>query len=215
MFELVVSIAQGWPARVDALLGLLAHSLANFFPQVLDVVPGNDNLNAVHQLGLRLRVFSDDLALFGQMNFNLQIFQRYTVAEIAIQPVRLLNDGHSASGILAEEMDHLSELFAASDLCRLYIHELVRDLEVMRAGILPQQFQLGGDRISLALLVLAGNSGIDDGLFHTCLHLEIISHTMRSWNFRVKDGHILLGRIPRRVLVSAVPFVQKQEHPAK
>jgi len=30
-FELVVSVAQRWPARIDALLGLLAHSLAHFF----------------------------------------------------------------------------------------------------------------------------------------------------------------------------------------
>ena len=215
VFELVVSIAQRWPARVDALFGLLAHSLADFLAQVLDVVSGDHNLNAMHELGLRFRVLADDLALFRQMNFDLQIFQRHAIAEVAVESVGLLHDGDAAGRIFPKETDHLSELSAACDLGRLYVHELMCDLEVMRPGILPQQLQLRGNGVALALLVFAGNSGVNDGLFHACLHFEIISHTMRSWNFRVKNCHAFLGGISRRLLVSAVPFIEQHEHPAK
>ncbi|MGA8366384.1 MAG: hypothetical protein WB716_03650 [Candidatus Acidiferrales bacterium] len=162
------------------MLGLLAHALADLFAQVLDVVARNDNLNAVDQFGLGLRVLANDLALFGQVDFDFQVLKRYAVTEIAVQPVRLFNDGDTAGRILAKETDHRTELFAACDLGRLYVHELVCDLEFMRPGILPQEFQLRGDGVPLAFLVLAGNSGVDDGLPHDCLPLAIISPTMRS-----------------------------------
>ncbi|HKV78508.1 MAG TPA: hypothetical protein VJP02_10225 [Candidatus Sulfotelmatobacter sp.] len=54
MFKFVVLVAQRRAAGIDALLGLLAHALAHFLAQVLDVVTRNDNLNAMHELGLRL-----------------------------------------------------------------------------------------------------------------------------------------------------------------
>ncbi len=66
MFELVVSIAQRWPARVDALFGLLAHSLADFLAQVLDVVSGDHNLNAMHELGLRFESLPMTWPSFGR-----------------------------------------------------------------------------------------------------------------------------------------------------
>ncbi|MFZ0639485.1 MAG: hypothetical protein WAM59_07305 [Candidatus Acidiferrales bacterium] len=52
VFELVVAIAEGWAAGISALFGFLAHALAHFLAQVLDVVPGDHHLNAMHELGL-------------------------------------------------------------------------------------------------------------------------------------------------------------------
>ncbi|MGC2467833.1 MAG: hypothetical protein WA517_21755 [Candidatus Acidiferrum sp.] len=46
--QFVVSVAQRWPARVDPLRGLFTHALAHLIPQILDVVPCDDKLNAVH-----------------------------------------------------------------------------------------------------------------------------------------------------------------------
>src|SRR5262249_62010329 len=71
--QFVVSVAERWPARVDALRCLFAHALAYFIPQVLDVVPCDDKLNAVNEFGLRFRVLADDLALFGKMDFNVEV----------------------------------------------------------------------------------------------------------------------------------------------
>ncbi len=79
------------------------------------------------------------------MNFDLQIFQRHAIAEVAVESVGLFHDGDAAGRIFPKETDHLSELFAACDLGRLYVHELMCDLEVMRPGIFPQQLQLRGN----------------------------------------------------------------------
>ncbi|PYT62495.1 MAG: hypothetical protein DMG35_07335 [Acidobacteria bacterium] len=46
--QFVVSVAQRWPARVDPLRGLFTHALAHLIPQILDVVPCDHKLNAVH-----------------------------------------------------------------------------------------------------------------------------------------------------------------------
>src|SRR5215469_15982431 len=50
--QFVVSVSQRWPARVDTLRRLFAHSLAHFVPQVLDVVSCDDKLNSVYEFRL-------------------------------------------------------------------------------------------------------------------------------------------------------------------
>src|SRR5437870_37119 len=57
----------------------------------------------MHELGLRLRVLADDLAFFGEVDFDFQVFQCHAIAEVAVQPVRLLHDGRAARSIFAEE----------------------------------------------------------------------------------------------------------------
>ncbi|HKV79534.1 MAG TPA: hypothetical protein VJP02_15400 [Candidatus Sulfotelmatobacter sp.] len=120
------------------MLSLLAHTFPHFLAQILDVVPGNHYLNAMHELGLRFRVLADDLSFFGQMDFDFQIFKRHAVAEVAIKPIRLFHDGCPAGGILLKEAHHLAELLATGRFGCLHVDELMHDLEFMRAGIFPQ-----------------------------------------------------------------------------
>src|SRR5207302_184193 len=70
------AIAERSAARVQPLRGFLAQTFLDLFPQVFDVIAGNDQLDAVNKLGLRFRVFADDLAFFGKVNLNIQVFQR-------------------------------------------------------------------------------------------------------------------------------------------
>ncbi|MFZ0639486.1 MAG: hypothetical protein WAM59_07310 [Candidatus Acidiferrales bacterium] len=72
------------------------------------------------------------------MDFDFQVFERHAIAEVAIQPVGLLDDSGTTTGILAKVPDHLPELLAACGLGCLNINELVNDLEFMCAGILAK-----------------------------------------------------------------------------
>ncbi|HEX4003404.1 MAG TPA: hypothetical protein VHX36_12210 [Candidatus Acidoferrales bacterium] len=148
------------------MFSLFPHSFANLFAQVFDVIPRNHHLNAVDQLCLGFGVLADDLALFGQMDFDVEVFERDAIAEVTIEPVSLFHDSDATAWILAEEADHLAELLASCGLSRFHIDEFVDDFEFMRFGILAQQFQLRGNGIAFALLVFTGNAGVDDGLSH-------------------------------------------------
>jgi hypothetical protein len=52
--------------------------------QVLEVVPRDDKLNAMGLFGLGWRVFADDLRFFGQMDFNLELFEGQAIAKVPI-----------------------------------------------------------------------------------------------------------------------------------
>src|SRR6185437_11100002 len=173
-------------------------SLFHFFAQVLDVVPGNHHLNAMDKLRLRLGIFADHLALFGEVDFNFQVFERHAIAEVAIQPVSLLDDSGTTTGIFAKEADHLAELLAARRFGRLHVDEFMHDLEFMRPGILAQQLQLRWNGITLAFLVFARNAGIDDGWFHVglrignCFAQHALSESWCQSRFRIPRKNFLL-----------------------
>src|SRR5215469_3900847 len=50
--QLVVSVSQWWPARVDTLRSLFAHPLAHFVSEILDIVPCDDKLDSVDEFRL-------------------------------------------------------------------------------------------------------------------------------------------------------------------
>src|SRR5215467_313008 len=50
--QFVVSIAKWWPAWIDTLRCFLAHALAHFVSQVLDVVSSDYKLNSVYEFRL-------------------------------------------------------------------------------------------------------------------------------------------------------------------
>ncbi|HUO33664.1 MAG TPA: hypothetical protein VMU43_01615 [Candidatus Acidoferrum sp.] len=218
VFELVVAVPQRWAARINALFGLFPHSFANLFAQVFDVIPCNHHLNAVDKLCLGFGVLADDLALFRQMDFDIEVFERDAIAEVAIKPVGLFHDGDATGWILPEEADHLVELLAARSLSRFHIDEFVHDFEFVRLGILAQQFQLRGNGIAFALLVFAGNASVDDGLSHATPAQRSVSLTMRSGRFQVNRDCARFRRIFGLIaylLHRAVPVIQQQEHVAK
>src|SRR5437016_13160448 len=54
--QFVIPVAERRPAGGNGLRCFLPHSLAYFIPRVLDVVPSDDKLNSVDELGLCCRV---------------------------------------------------------------------------------------------------------------------------------------------------------------
>ncbi len=99
----------------------------------------------MNQFRLRLRVLADDLALFGQMDFDFQVFECDAVTEVAVKPVGLFHDGDAGIRILPEEAHHFVELFPARSLGCLHVQELAHKLKVMGACIFAQEFQLSGN----------------------------------------------------------------------
>lgn len=53
-----------WTARIDALLGFLAHAFAHFFAQVLNIVPCSDHLNAHARASFAILLERPDLLHF-------------------------------------------------------------------------------------------------------------------------------------------------------
>ena len=53
--------------------GLLDHPLANLFAKVVDVVLGHQNLDAVHELLGRTRVFREDDRLLHEVDFYAEL----------------------------------------------------------------------------------------------------------------------------------------------
>src|SRR5215471_15012839 len=58
----VVAVPEGCAAWVNALRGLFLHAFFDFLAQVLNVITGNEKLEAMHQFGLRLGILIKDLA---------------------------------------------------------------------------------------------------------------------------------------------------------
>src|SRR5487761_616973 len=131
------------------------------------------------------------------MDFNFQIFERHAVAEVAIQPIGLFDNGDAAREILPEVPHHLTELLAARGFGRLHVNEFVHNLEFMRAGILAQKLQLSGNGIAFALLVLARNPCINDGWFHVglrignCFAQHALSESWCQSTFRIPRKNFL------------------------
>src|SRR5437870_7510963 len=63
-------------------------------------------------------------------------------------------------------MDHFVKTLSAWGFCRFHIYEFAHNLHFIAQCIITQQFQLRRNGISLALLVLAGNTGVNNGFFH-------------------------------------------------
>jgi hypothetical protein len=79
------------------------------------------------------------------VNFNVEVFERHAIAEVSIQPVRLLNQNNSAQPVIAKKSHHLAELPSASCLGRLYVHKLAQDIELVALRVFSEKFQLRGD----------------------------------------------------------------------
>ncbi|HTZ75558.1 MAG TPA: hypothetical protein VMB47_16675 [Candidatus Aquilonibacter sp.] len=77
----------------------------------------------MNELGLRFRVLADDLPLFGQVNFNVEVFEGHAIAEVSIEPVRFLDQDNAARFVVTEKAHHLAELLSARRLGRLRAHE--------------------------------------------------------------------------------------------
>ena len=107
----------------------------------------------MNQFVLRLGVFAEDMALFGEMELDSKIFNGDVIAKVAIQAVRFFANHGTGCRVLLEELHHLSELLAACGLCRLNIYELAENFDAVFERVFAKQFQLCGDGETFFLLV--------------------------------------------------------------
>ncbi|HET9281358.1 MAG TPA: hypothetical protein VFR24_05295 [Candidatus Angelobacter sp.] len=139
VIQFVVDIAQGWTARIDALGCFFPHSFFHFLAQVLNVIAGDHQLNAMYQLSLRLRFLADNLAFFGEMDFYAQIFERDAIGKVAVQAVGLFDNHDPAFRMLLEELHHLAKLFAARGLGGFNVYKFAQDLDSIFERIFAEE----------------------------------------------------------------------------
>jgi hypothetical protein len=89
------------------------------------------------------------------VNLDFQIFERHTITEITIKPVRFLHNHAAGVWILLKEAHHLPKALSPRGFGGFDIHKFLDDCHFIADGVFPQQLQLCGNGISLPLLVLA------------------------------------------------------------
>nr|WP_041855942.1 hypothetical protein [Candidatus Koribacter versatilis] len=87
---LIVPITERGTSRINALLGFFAHSLNDFFAQVIGIKLRGNDLDAVHEFRLRFRVFRMHGAGFYEVNLRAEFFKQAQVVEVATETVHLL-----------------------------------------------------------------------------------------------------------------------------
>src|SRR6266481_2953765 len=115
---------------------------------------------------------SNDLALFGEMDFNAEVFKGYVVSKIAIEAVGFFDNHHAAVRVLAKELDHFSKLLASGCLGCFHIHKLAQNLNAIFKSIFAEQLQLRRNGETLFLLILARYSGVKGCWFSCCGHVR-------------------------------------------
>jgi hypothetical protein len=151
-----------------ALRHFLGHPLLGFLGEVVDVVLGHQHLDAVDELLMGPAVAADDLAFLDQMDFEVEVVDGHVVPEVAVEPVRLLDEDHPEPGCLGQVVEHVAELGASSLFGRLHVHKLPIHHQPVLGRVLPEQPELSWDGESLPLLLGARDPGVDDGLPRGC-----------------------------------------------
>ncbi|MBA7561036.1 hypothetical protein ES708_02670 [subsurface metagenome] len=78
-------------------------------------------------------------------------------------PVGLLAEENPHLGVLLKEADHFGKVGPARLLGGLYVGELPHDFVVLPAGVGAHELALGGDGVAFPLLLLGGDSCVEDG----------------------------------------------------
>ena len=100
-------------------------------------------------------------AFLGEVHLNVQLVHRHPVLEVAIEPVRLLDQHHADGRMRLQIGDHLAEGSAAGLLGGFDVDIFLRHREAVRRRVFLQQLQLRRDREAFLLLLLGGDAGID------------------------------------------------------
>ena len=130
------------------------HPLPRFLGQVVDIVLCHQHLDAVHELFRRARLAGKHDALLWEVHFHVEFVHRHPVLEVAVEPVRLLDQHHANGRMRFEIGHHLAEGAATGLLGGLHVHIFLHDHEAIRSGVFLEQLQLRRDREALLLLLL-------------------------------------------------------------
>ncbi|MGB9070170.1 MAG: hypothetical protein WCC21_16495 [Candidatus Acidiferrales bacterium] len=76
------------------------------------------------------------------MYFNVEVFERDTIAEVAIQAVGLFHQDDAASLVIAQESNHFAEMFPSRYLGGFHVHKFAQDAQLMILCILAEEFEL-------------------------------------------------------------------------
>jgi len=79
-----------------SLLRLFAQPLARLFAEVVHVLLGDENLDAMYEPLRRAGLIGDDGAFLDEVDLNTQVVEESVVFQVAIQPVSLLDQHHRA-----------------------------------------------------------------------------------------------------------------------
>ncbi len=168
-----VHVARRRERRVQTLAGFGAQSLPDFFAEVVDVVLGQDDPDAVQQLVAGPTVPGDGHILCDEVNLHIQVVHQDVVLQIAVEAVSLLHQERPAGGAVPFEVGEQGRKTRTARLLGgLYVEELRVDSDLLLLGVLAQEGLLGRDAESLALLVLAGHSGVQDRVSGGVARLE-------------------------------------------
>lgn len=160
IFPRGVDIAQWSLCRPDTLLRLLHLPLAGFFRQVVDIILGHQDLDAVHELFGRARVSRQRHTFLRKVDFDIQLIKSHPVLQIAVEPVGLLDQDAPNAGMLSQIFDHFGKIGPAGGLGRLDVDKLLHDVESLLQGVVAQQLALRRDGESLLLLFLRGDTRV-------------------------------------------------------
>ncbi len=116
--------------RKDTLRGLFPLPLLDLFAQVFRIVPRHDQVYAVDEFRLRLRILRDGLAFLTRCTSISRC-----ISEVSIKSVGLLDQQDSARPVALEVGDHLAKLLAPGSLGCLYILECSHDLEAVTCRV--------------------------------------------------------------------------------
>ncbi|KQY28269.1 hypothetical protein ASD38_16400 [Caulobacter sp. Root487D2Y] len=97
------------------------------------------------------------------MDFDAEFVDRHPVLEVAVEAIGLLDEEDPDCRVLPEERQHLGEIRAAALFGGLDVDVLCDNRYAVDVGIVLEKLELGGDREAFSLLLLGGDSRVDDG----------------------------------------------------
>ena len=117
----------------------------------------------MHELLMRPGLRRQQDALFDQVDLDVEFVDGDPVAEVPVKTVGFLYQHQKATAVLAGKGDHMAEGGTARLLGGLDVNEFLQDLQLTASSIRSQQIELRRDRVAFALLILRGDSSVEDG----------------------------------------------------
>src|SRR5579872_3377838 len=148
-----VDVTRRCERRVHSLGCFRTESLPNLLTQVVNVVLGHQDLDAMHELIRGPRILRQNHVLLHEMDLQVQLVNREIIPEIAIQTVGLLNQQYPAARMMLEVRNHCGKAGPAGRLSRLGVQELLLNHETQLSCVGTQQLLLRGNAIPLLLLL--------------------------------------------------------------
>src|SRR5450755_957767 len=170
-----IQITHARAARINTGASLLQHALFRLFTQIEAVVARHQDLDAVYKLLRRARIRANDAVFLDQVNVDAQLIEYGPVLEVPVKSVGLFHKNRAA-GMFLEIRQHLCKGRSTTLLGRLDVDKLAWNHEAFFQRVLAQQALLGRDGETFFLLLLAGNSGVEDGLA-----LRLCGATLCRW----------------------------------